>query len=310
MSTFPTALDSIPDVTDGVDYPEATHINTLNDAVENIEEKIGIDDSAVSTSLDYKLTNTTNGHDHDGSDSKKVIATNLNSTGLTASQLLRVNSSGTAIESSGKTIPTGTIVGDSDSQTLTSKTLTSPVINTSVSGTAFLDEDNMASNSATKFCSQQSIKAYVDSATTTASNAWPIGSVFISVVSTNPNTLLGFGTWSAFGSGRVLVGRDSGDTDFDVAEEIGGSKTVSIAHTHTGPSHTHIYSGTSGSATDADLKRRGTTDPQEITRSVHTHDYSGTTNTGGTGNTGAMSANATPSVVQPYIVVYMWKRTA
>jgi len=47
-------------------------------------------------------------------------------------------------------------------QTLTSKTLTSPVLNTGVSGTAVLDEDNMASNSATKLATQQSIKAYVD----------------------------------------------------------------------------------------------------------------------------------------------------
>jgi hypothetical protein len=49
------------------------------------------------------------------------------------------------------------------SQTLTNKTLTSPILNTGISGTAFLDEDNMASNSATKVASQQSIKAYVDS---------------------------------------------------------------------------------------------------------------------------------------------------
>ena len=52
------------------------------------------------------------------------------------------------------------------SQTLTNKTLTSPVLNTAISGTAFLDEDNMASNSATKVASQQSIKAYVDSQVT------------------------------------------------------------------------------------------------------------------------------------------------
>ena len=48
------------------------------------------------------------------------------------------------------------------SQTLSNKTLTSPVLNTSLSGSAFLDEDNMSSNSATKVASQQSIKAYVD----------------------------------------------------------------------------------------------------------------------------------------------------
>jgi phosphopantetheinyl transferase (holo-ACP synthase) len=53
-------------------------------------------------------------------------------------------------------------------QTLTNKTLTSPVLDTAISGTAFLDEDNMASDSATKVASQQSIKAYVDSQVATA----------------------------------------------------------------------------------------------------------------------------------------------
>ena len=47
-------------------------------------------------------------------------------------------------------------------KTLTNKTLTSPVLNGSVSGTAVLDEDDFASNSATKLATQQSIKAYID----------------------------------------------------------------------------------------------------------------------------------------------------
>ena len=55
-----------------------------------------------------------------------------------------------------------TLVSTTGSETLTNKTLTSPVLNTGLSGTAFLDEDNMASDSATKVASQQSIKAYVD----------------------------------------------------------------------------------------------------------------------------------------------------
>jgi hypothetical protein len=59
-------------------------------------------------------------------------------------------------------VTNATLVSTTGSETLTNKTLTSPVLNTGLSGTAFLDEDNMASDSATKVASQQSIKAYVD----------------------------------------------------------------------------------------------------------------------------------------------------
>ncbi len=61
--------------------------------------------------------------------------------------------------------PAGTVVGTTDTQTLSAKTLTSPVLNTGVSGTAVLDEDNMASDSTTQLATQQSIKAYVDTGT-------------------------------------------------------------------------------------------------------------------------------------------------
>lgn len=59
-------------------------------------------------------------------------------------------------------LDTTKVVTPTASQTLTNKTLTSPVLNTGVSGTAVLDEDDMTSNSATKLATQQSIKAYVD----------------------------------------------------------------------------------------------------------------------------------------------------
>ncbi len=56
----------------------------------------------------------------------------------------------------------------------------------------------------------------------------PVGSIYVSVSATNPAATLGYGTWQSFGSGRVLVGVDTGDTDFDTVEETGGAKTVTF----------------------------------------------------------------------------------
>lgn len=58
---------------------------------------------------------------------------------------------------------------------------------------------------------------------------YPVGALYISTLATNPATLLGRGTWAAFGAGRVMVGFNAGDTDFDAGEETGGAKTVASA---------------------------------------------------------------------------------
>lgn len=67
---------------------------------------------------------------------------------------------------------------------------------------------------------------------------WPVGSVFMSVVSTNPNTLLGGGTWVAWGTGRMPIAIDTGDADFNVVEETGGAKTVALTAAQNG-THNH-----------------------------------------------------------------------
>ena len=147
------------------------------------------------------------------------------------------------------------------------------------------------------------------------SGAWPIGAVFISVVVTNPNTLLGFGTWAAFGAGKVMVGLDSGDPNFDVVEETGGAKTVTIAAgnlpqlgvTITDGGHTHLtqrYPTTTGGSSGftIDTSMSGTLADNTLPTKTAVTGITATANTGG--------ANTAVSVVQPYIVCYFWKRTA
>lgn len=197
--------------------------------------------------------------------------------------------------------------------------------------------------------------------------AFPVGAVFISVVSTDPATLLGYGTWLAFGAGRVLVGLDSGDTDFDTVEETGGAKTKSISahagtavadhaahthgvtsnvavgdhasHTHTYtevPNHVHVENAPTSASGGAVLFAIDTNASGSSASGLNTANPTGGVATGTTNGpnatlthsvtnnavtSGNPSATLTHSVtqpsdhsdvnvVQPYIVVYMWKRIA
>ena len=128
---------------------------------------------------------------------------------------------------------------------------------------------------------------------------YPIGSIYINAgVTTNPATLLGFGTWAAFGAGRVMVGLSGSDTLFDTPEETGGSKdAIVVAHSHTitstemaGPSMAtdkYVSTGTGGQY------NTGVSTSPAVNFSID--------------STGSSGANAN---LQPYITVAMWKRTA
>jgi hypothetical protein len=85
---------------------------------------------------------------------------------LTSPVISSISNSGTV------TIPTGTVTLATltGSETLTNKTLTSPVLNGSLSGTAFIDDDTMASATATTVPSSESVKAYVDAQVATGIN--------------------------------------------------------------------------------------------------------------------------------------------
>lgn len=129
---------------------------------------------------------------------------------------------------------------------------------------------------------------------------YPVGAIFIGTTNENPGSLLGVGTWTRFGNGRALVGVDENDSDFNAPSKTGGAKTVKLTggqmprHYHSVQMSYNINPSASGSGaqrvsgiafgTGEDLDRGG--------------------NTGNSGND-----EAHPNL-QPYITVYMWRRTA
>lgn len=136
---------------------------------------------------------------------------------------------GTGIDTSGAT-NTLTIAIDSTvatltgTQTLTNKTLTSAVLNTGVSGTAILDEDNMASDSATQLATQQSIKAYVDSQTA-GLGAGDITAVVAGDGLTGGATS-GSATLNVVGGTGITANADDIEVDTTVVATLTGAQTL------------------------------------------------------------------------------------
>lgn len=138
----------------------------------------------------------------------------------------------------------------------------------------------------------------------TIDQIYPIGSIYMSVNSTNPGTLFG-GTWVSWGTGRVPVGIDTSQTEFSTVEKTGGSK-VMHKHSHTTQDTSYGFMAYKSNANVArgvinssgSTTRRAFTVPDANQSDLG---YSKTTAETGTGTSGNL---------QPYITCYMWKRTA
>ena len=136
---------------------------------------------------------------------------------------------------------------------------------------------------------------------------YPIGKIIFSTEDTNPADYLGFGTWEAWGAGRVPVGVDVSQTDFNAPNKTGGEKTHKLTINEM-PSHNHkpdrngygfmVYrTGASRPLLQTGRDRYGIVSKNQD--DVNYANY--VTNTGG----GQAHNN-----LQPYITCYMWKRTA
>ena len=137
---------------------------------------------------------------------------------------------------------------------------------------------------------------------------YPVGSIYTNAtVSTNPATLLGFGTWAAFGEGRVAVGNGGG---FTAGNTGGSADAIVVSHTHTATSSVtdpgHLHTQTEYNAPGIGNAGGG---------GARVNSYSANTGSAVTGITVSTSlttegSSGTNANLQPYVVVYMWKRTA
>jgi hypothetical protein len=156
------------------------------------------------------------------------------------------------------------------------------------------DTNTALGTSDSKYPSQKAVKIYIDNAIATAKLAdHPIGNLYFSITNTNPGTFLG-GTWDAWGSGRVPVGVDAGQTEFNTVEKTGGAKTHTLAIGEV-PSHYHSRTGGNfNSGVSAG-----------VMRSMDTTGWNDTAV-----NTDSKGGGGSHNNLQPYITCYIFKRTA
>lgn len=157
---------------------------------------------------------------------------------------------------------------------------------------------------------------------TTFNREHPIGSIFMSVLPDNPSTYLGKGTWVAWGSGRVPIGVDTSQSEFNSVGKTGGNKTVDLSHSHTVNEHKHISTCGFDESTwyvaqpnGTGVSACGNTTTENTGYAVKYTSYTKTSpvRLGYTGisspGTNSQLSNS-QSILQPYITCYMWKRTA
>ena len=154
---------------------------------------------------------------------------------------------------------------------------------------------------------------------------FPVGSIRMTVSAADESAFLG-GIWVRWGTGRVPVGVNTSDTNFNTVEKTGGANTHTLATAEL-PSHNHSFSGSvtvnangahthqasagsykvgSGSTSVYYyLTNGGTTSPQS-TGSGGSHDHTGSVS----GSVGSNGSGAAHNNLQPYITCYFWKRTA
>lgn len=131
--------------------------------------------------------------------------------------------------------------------------------------------------------------------------AFPVGAIYLSVVNTSPATLFG-GTWSVFATGQVLVGVDTGVSEFNTVEKTGGARTHTLTVGELAQHDHPIYTrDPAGPATARGLITGAGGAMFATTGTVYTFEGE---------PVGLRGLGQPHNNLQPFITCYMWKRTA
>jgi hypothetical protein len=194
-----------------------------------------------------------------------------------------------------------TSTGTGNTVLSTSPTLVTPILGTPTSGTL----DNCTSNTETFGTSntQLATTAFVQAA---LQALHPVGSIYTSTSATNPGTSFGFGTWVAFGAGRVLIGDGGG---YAAGATGGSADAIVVTHNHTAtvtdPGHFHNYDLVSFPVQANQWVGYATDPGPTFTSTPTTTKTTGITVANTSAGVSGLNAN-----LQPYVVVYMWNRVA
>jgi hypothetical protein len=152
---------------------------------------------------------------------------------------------------------------------------------------------------------QVATTAYVTTAVAAVdlSAVYPVGAIFTTVTayanSAAVVAVIGGTTWVSFAAGKMIMGVDTGDTDFDTVEETGGAKTHTLT-TAEMPSHNHNWAaGEYSGGNDYGTNLLGANNT-----------YASGTGASQSMTTSSTGSGSSHSIMNPYITVYMWKRTA
>jgi hypothetical protein len=257
-----------------------------------------------------------------------VSATTIGGTNITAS--VQFNGAGTGLTGTASSLNIG---GNAATATSATNATTAATVSTTVASGAVGTTQAYGTINTTI-----ATTAFVQAA---LSFVYPVGCIYTTTVATNPGSVFGFGAWSAFGAGRVMIGNGGGYT----AGATGGSADATlVSHNHGGitggqsQNHVHVVAGTTGFENQGHVHtnsqgeygvlnstataggggvEEGAGAPNIFYDSMgnpnvqHVHSFSTTSNANNVDHTHSIAtdgSSATNANLQPYIVVYMWKR--